>query len=99
MNNIVVICEDINCANKLKELAKDFNYNVEFEIQKENEIINEISTQCIREAKAILFVLDKGIDEIDEIERFIDIEYYEVEPNIALENPSQVIKEIISDLN
>lgn len=99
MNNIVVICEDVKCANKLKESAANLNYNVEFEIQKENEIINKIPTKDIKEAKAVLFVINKGIDEIDEIERFIDIEYYEVEPNIALENPSQVIREIISDLN
>ena len=99
MKNIVVICEDINCANKLKESAIDLNYNIEFEIQNENGIKNKISEKNIKDASAVLFVINKGVNEINDIERFIDVEYYEVEPCIALENPKQVISEIIADLN
>ena len=99
MNNIVVICEDINCGKKLKACAKDLNYNVEFEIQNENEIVNKISEKDIKNSSAVLFVVNKGINEINDIERFIDIEYYEVEPCVVLDNPKQVIVEIISDLN
>lgn len=99
MNNIVVICEDINCGNKLQESAKEFNYNIEFEIQNEDTIINEISEKDIKDASAVLFVINRGIEEVNEIERFIDVEYYEVEHCIALENPKQVISEIIADLN
>ena len=82
MNNIVVICENTECANKLGEESNKLGYNVKFEIQKGNDIIDKIS-----------------IEDIQEIERFIDVEYYEVEPSISINNPDQVIKDIIADLN
>ena len=99
MDNIVVICENIECANNLDESAKKLGYSIKYEIQEGTNIINEISIEDIKSAKAVLFVLDRSIEEIEEIERFIDIEYYEVEPSIAINNADQVIKEIIMDIN
>lgn len=98
MNNIIVICQNENCGKKLKESTVNLDFNVEIEVQNKNHIINKISEEKIKEAKAILFVVDKGIEKIKEVERFIDIEYYEVEPCIAINHPDQVISEIISDL-
>ena len=59
----------------------------------------KLTEKDIKDARAVLFVINRGIEEVNEIERFIDVEYYEVEPCIALENPKQVISEIIADLN
>lgn len=99
MNNIVVICENTECANKLGEEANKLGYNVKFEIQKGNNIIDKISIEDIKSAKAVLFTLNRSIEDIQEIERFIDVEYYEVEPSISINNPDEVIKDIIADLN
>ncbi|WP_270648267.1 PTS sugar transporter subunit IIBC [Paeniclostridium hominis] len=99
MNNIVVICENTECANKLGEESNKLGYNVKFEIQKGNDIIDKISIEDIKSAKAVLFTLNRSIEDIQEIERFIDVEYYEVEPSISINNPDQVIKDIIADLN
>lgn len=98
MENIIVICENEICGKKLKDEANNLGFNLEFEIQIESNIINEISEQKIKDASAVLFVIDKGIEEINKIERFIDVEYYEVEPSIAITSPHQVIGEIISDI-
>ena len=99
MNNIVVICENIECANKLSEEANKLGYNIKFEIQEGNKIIDKISTEDIKSSKAVLFTLNRSIEDIQDIERFIDVEYYEVEPSIAITNPAGVIKDIIEDLN
>jgi fructose PTS system EIIB component len=99
MNNIAVICENIECANNLDESAKELGYSTKYEIQEGNNIINKLAIEDIKSAKAVLFVLDRSIEEVEEIERFIDVEYYEVEPIIAINNAVQVIKEIIMDIN
>ena len=39
------------------------------------------------------------IEQIEEIERFIDREYYEVLPQFVIENPANVLSEITMDLN
>ena len=42
---------------------------------------------------------EKEIEQIEEIERFIDREYYEVLPQFVIENPANVLSEITMDLN
>lgn len=99
MKNIAVICEDINCAKKLQEEANKLGYEVIYEIQTRDTIENEIKEQDIKSSECVLFSLNRRIEDIINIERFIDVEYYEVEPEIVINNTNQVISEIIEDLN
>lgn len=99
MKNIVVICENVECAKKLEEEASKLEYSIKFEVQENTNIVNKISTEDIKKSKAVLFVLDGSIEDIEDIERFIDIEYYEVDPTTVMNNSKEVIKEIIDDLN
>ena len=99
METIILICENVECANKLEEEARRLGYNIKFEVQEATNIVNKISIDDIKNAKAVLFALNRRMEDIEDIERFIDIEYYEVEPIMAINNSKQVIQEIISDLN
>ena len=65
----------------------------------QNKIKNKLSNENIKSSNVILFVTDKSVEDIEEIERFIDCEYYEVEPKFVIENPINVINEIATDLN
>ena len=65
----------------------------------ENGIVNKLSNDIIQNSNIVLFVTEKEVEEIEEIERFIDREYYEVLPQFVIENPSNVISEITLDLN
>lgn len=97
--NIVVICENEKCEKTLKESAKKVNCNIEVEIQQNDSIMNEISLENIQNADAILFVIDETLEDIKKIERFIDLDYYEVEPSVVISNCDQVLKEILEDIN
>ena len=68
------------------------------EIQKEGVIISEVSEETIKNADAVLFVLNCSIEEVEGIERFIDCEYYEVDTNTVINNTDEVLKEIEADI-
>ncbi|AUN13161.1 PTS sugar transporter subunit IIBC [Paraclostridium sordellii] len=99
MQKIVAICESIECGSLLKDESVKLGYEFKFEIQEDNEILNKLSEEEIKSAKSVLFAINKSIEEVEDIERFIDVEYYEVEPSIVMSSARQVIKEIADDIN
>ena len=99
MQKIVAICESIECGSLLKDESVKLGYEFKFEIQEDNEILNKLSEEEIKSAKVVLFAINKSIEEVEDIERFIDVEYYEVEPSIVMSSARQVIKEIADDIN
>lgn len=102
MKNIVVICENLQSAEAIKLAGKELGINVVCEIQENCKIqneINEISEAEIRKACAVLFVISFEVEDIEKIERFIDCEYYEVEPKYVINDAKSVIKEIMEEIN
>ena len=97
--NIVAVCDDEESVKALTEAGEKLGCLIHCEIQKGNKIKNKLSDENIRNSNAILFSIDKSVEEIEEIERFIDYEYYELEPRFLIENPVNVINEISIDLN
>lgn len=97
--NIVAVCENEKSAKSLEEAGKVLGHNIKCEIQNGDNIINELSIANIKESSAVLFVIDGTVEEIEKIERFIDFEYYEVEPKYVIEDAVSVINEIVIDLN
>lgn len=97
--NIVVVTESERCVEELKNAGKDLGINIKAEIQENDKIKNELSIQDIKESTAILFSVNKPVEEIENIERFIDFEYYEVEPKYILNDSKAVLKEILNELN
>lgn len=97
--NIVVVCDNKESSNLLIEAGKELNINVKCEIQNGDTISNELSINEIKNSIAVLFAVDRAIEEIEKIERFIDFEYYEVEPKYILANAKSVLNEIITDIN
>ena len=96
---ISVVCNDEEIAKLLTKSGKELGYEINCEVQEENKIKNKLSSENIKISNAILFVTDKNVEDIEDIERFIDCEYYEVEPKFIIENPINVINEIVTDLN
>lgn len=96
---IAAICDNDLSGKLLKEAGSKLGIIVNYEIQDENEIINKLSNDIIQNSNIVLFVTEKEIEHIEEIERFIDREYYEVLPQFVMENPDNVISEITLDLN
>ncbi|MGL4797354.1 MAG: PTS sugar transporter subunit IIBC [Paraclostridium sp.] len=99
MKNIVAICENKECVNALVKACDKMGYNIETEIQKNNIIIDEISEVQIKKADAVLFSLSCSIEDVEGIERFIDCEYYEVDPAMIVSNTIEILKEIEMDIN
>ena len=99
MKNIAVICEDINCAKKLQEAGQVLGFNVRFEVQVKSKIKNELSEKDIKESAIVLFVISYAVEDIENIERFIDREYYEVEPKFVINDAKAVLNEIVAELN
>jgi len=97
--NIVAVCDNEQSAKSLINGSKEMGYNIYCEIQDGNNIKNELSIDSIKKCNVVLFVTNKSIEEIDGIERFIDREYYEVEPQFVINDSINVLKEIASDLN
>ncbi len=97
--SIVVVCDSKECSNLLIKAGKELNINIKCETQIEEQINGELTINDIKESVAVLFVVDKEIEEIENIERFIDFEYYEVEPKFILSDAKSVLREIITDLN
>lgn len=96
---ISVVCNNEEIAKLLTKSGKELGYEINCEVQEENQIKNKLSSENIQSSNAILFVTDKNVEDIEDIERFIDCEYYEVEPKFIIENPINVINEIVTDLN
>ena len=96
---IVAIYDNELCGKLLEEECYKSEIIISYEIQNENGIINKLSMDTIQNSNIVLFVTEKEVEEIAEIERFIDREYYEVLPQFVIENPANVISEITSDIN
>lgn len=99
MKNIVAICENKACVNALAKACNEMGYNIDAEIQSNNIIIDEICESKIKKADAVIFSLTCSIEEVEGIERFIDCEYYEVDPDIVINNANVVLKEIETDIS
>ncbi|MDK2563775.1 PTS sugar transporter subunit IIBC [Romboutsia sedimentorum] len=97
--NIVAVCENEASAKALQESGKELGFNIKCEIQNKSNIQNEISAKEISESATVLFVISYEVEDIQNIERFIDREYYEVEPKFVIDNAKAVLKEISSELN
>lgn len=100
MNKIItVIANSDKCIKYLKSAGDSLGIEIKFEIQSNGEIINELSINDIKQSTAVLFCIDGQVEEIENIERFIDCEYYEVEEKFIINDAKAVLKEILSDLN
>lgn len=96
---IAAICDNELSVKLLKEAGSKLGIIVNYEIQNEKGIINKLSENIIQNSNIVLFITEKEIEQVEEIERFIDREYYEVLPQFVIENPENVISEITLDLN
>lgn len=96
---IAAICDSELSGELLKEAGTKLGIIVNYEIQREKGIINKLPDNIIQNSNIILFVTEKEVEQIEEIERFIDREYYEVLPKFVIKNPDNVISEITLDLN
>ncbi|WP_434799640.1 PTS sugar transporter subunit IIBC [Terrisporobacter vanillatitrophus] len=96
---IAAICNSDLSGKLLKEAGSKLGIIVNYEIQNEKGIINKLSENIIQNSNIVLFVTEKEVEQIEEIERFIDREYYEVLPQFVIKNPENVISEITLDLN
>ena len=91
---IAAVCDNQLCGEMLKEAGKKLGLTVNYEVQNNNGIINKLSDEIIFSSNIVLFVT-----EIEEIERFIDREYYEVLPQFVIQNAENIISEITADFN
>lgn len=96
---IAAICDSELSGELLREAGTKLGIIVNYEIQREKGIINKLPDNIIQNSNIILFVTEKEVEQIEEIERFIDREYYEVLPQFVIKNPDNVISEITLDLN
>ncbi|WP_455538397.1 PTS sugar transporter subunit IIBC [Terrisporobacter sp.] len=96
---IAAVCDNELSGKMLKESGEKMNLVVNYEVQDDKGITNKLSNQVIKNSNIVLFVTEKEVEQIEEIERFIDREYYEVLPQFVIQNPENVISEIITDLN
>ena len=96
---IAAICDNDLSGKLLKETSSKLGIVLNYEVQNEKVIINKLTDDVIQNSNIILFVTEKEIEQIRDIERFIDREYYEVLPQFVLEDPDNVISEITLDIN
>ena len=96
---IVVVTNENECAKLLQDAANNMNVEIKYEIQGNGKIENKLSINDIKESTAVLFAADCEVEEIEDIERFIDCEYYEVEKQFIKNDAQAVLNEILSDLN
>lgn len=99
MKKIIAVCENKESKKALEEAGNKLGYEIIAETQINEVINNEIMVDDIREAVAVLFVISGSVEDIEKIERFIDCEYYEVEPQYVIKDATSVINEIVMDLN
>ena len=96
---IAAVCDNSLLGMALKKAGEECGVEVNYESQYEDSIVDKLSSKTINSSDVILFVTDREIEQIEEIERFIDREYYEVLPQFVLSDPKNVISEITMDLN
>lgn len=96
---IVAVCDNELSGKLLKETGSHLGIIVNYEVQNKDGIINKLSKDIILNSNIVLFVTEKEIEQIEDIERFIDREYYEVLPKFVIQNPYNIISEITLDLN
>lgn len=97
--NIVAICENEASSKALQEASEALGFNIKSEIQAKSKIKNELSEKDIKESALVLFVISYAVEDIENIERFIDREYYEVEPKFVINDAKAVLNEIVAELN
>ncbi|MDU2663192.1 MAG: PTS sugar transporter subunit IIBC, partial [Clostridioides difficile] len=83
---IVAVCESERSLNSLKTAANDLGFDLVYEIQENDNIKNELSIYDIEDASIVLFVTSDSIESIEKIDRFIDREFYEVDPKYIIED-------------
>lgn len=96
---IIAVCDSTKCAQALEKAGEKLGYCVRSEVQNNESIINEIPKYDIESATIILFATSAEVECIENIERFIDREYYEADPKYVIEDAEAVINEILLDLN
>ena len=96
---IVAVCESERSLNSLKTAANDLGFDLVYEIQENDNIKNELSIYDIEDASIVLFVTSDSIESIEKIDRFIDREFYEVDPKYIIEDEKSIVSEILIDLN
>ena len=96
---IAAICDNELSGKLLKEASSKVGMILNYEVQNDEDIINKLSDDVIQNSNIILFVTDKEVEQILDIERFLDREYYEVSPKFVIENADNVISEITLDIN
>ena len=97
--SIIAVCQNEESRNALISVCKEMNIDVKAEVQSNEEIKYEVKDEEIKNATYILFVIDYEVEEIEKIERFIDCEYYEVEPKYVMNDVKAVLNEILSEVN
>ena len=92
--------EKLICSNlgMVMKAAKELNIDMKYEVQKENVIINELSNEEIKSSDAILFVTQKEIEQIIDVERFIHMDYYQVVPVFIMQDAKSILIEVRDDL-
>ena len=81
---IVAVCESERSLNSLKTAANDLGFDLIYDIE---------------DASIVLFVTSDSIESIEKIDRFIDREFYEVDPKYIIEDAKSIVSEILIDLN
>ncbi|MEG1142733.1 MAG: PTS sugar transporter subunit IIBC [Clostridia bacterium] len=97
--NIVAVCDNEICKKELEKACKYLGFIIKAEVQKDFKIKNEISIEEIKSSNVVLFAIDGTVEDIEKIERFIECEYYEVEPKFIIKDAKAIIDEIVSDIN
>ena len=96
---IVAVCESERSLNSLKTAANDLGFDLVYEIQENDNIKNELSIYDIEYSSIVLFVTSDSIESIEKIDRFIDREFYEVDPKYIIDDGKSIVSEILIDLN
>lgn len=96
---IAAVCDNDLSGKLLTDACSKLGMILHYEVQNQKGIINKLSNNIIKNSNIVLFVTEKEVGQIEEIERFIDREYYEVSPQFVIENTNNVISEITLDLN
>ena len=68
---IAAVCDNELSGKMLKECGEKMNFVVNYEVQNGSAIINKLSDNIIKTSNIVLFVTEKEIEQIEEIERFI----------------------------
>ena len=95
---ISAICDTDDAGLKLMKAAKELNIDMKYEVQRDNVIINELSNEEIKSSDAILFVTQKEIEQIIDVERFIHMDYYQVVPVFIMQDAKSILIEVRDDL-